>query len=924
MGGSSKQVVGYKYYCGFMVVIGNTIEKLVGINPDNRGFLRNVLNISDNSVFINEPNLFGGDKAEGGWVGWIDVHTGQPSALRQNPYLAQHDSELVSAYPNLSYLVYRGITNDKGFNVVSMSGMMKEVLYCVKRVHIKNDGTQQWNDDKAEISTPTSNQGDEPNLRFTGTATVTSGILDGSAGSSYTDELSWIYGGGNPNFNNWFASEGASYQQYYPYQGDFPYKTAKTFTQASINSDGMVRVVGRFNVIAKSFSISETAGSKLIGEIELKSIESGDPLIMIFEYSARFDLTNSTNFGIAITAIDHVDRGTFRDLYVGVSWAYFYGPYPLEENRDPTGDINPIHKIREILTDDTAMNKPESDVNEQNFLAAADRIWNEELGISWAITEKSCKEAIDELLYHIEAGIRVNRQTGKYEVILFRDDLLGLDDAMKFNESNIKNLSREVAKQDDLINVLNVKYYDRASIKESAFNVYDNGSIMSNGGQEITENVDFPYFMLRKNAELVANWKLKQLSTPTWKGSFTTGKYEARKLNKYDVIKLSWLNAGFVDMPVRVMKISLGDGLDNTVTIDWIEVVPYSSVNFQSVNVDPPTNIVLPAQVNYSKVFEMPYFEACQNFGQTQTDAELANNPDLGYLMVATKKPQNNSLNAQLYTNAGAGYKQQATINYCPTAVLDQDIGYLDTSFAVKNIDSIGGATVGSCIVLRDEIMVYQSYNPTTKVLTVKRGALDTVPKKHLSDNTFFFYDAYPSFDTTQYVDGETVNAKSLTTTPSSVFNIADAPELPLELNARAIRPYPPANVKINGGYYPVEINSDLILTWVDRNRVQQTGGEILGWTDGSVTIESGTQTWVTVKELDASDAVLATHNVNVTGLNTYTLPVSSMNNGAKFLDVTLKTVRSGYDSYQSFNYKLKFTAFFSAPRNITYTVREV
>src|SRR5690606_3552167 len=48
-------------------------------------------------------------------------------------------------------------------------------------------------------------------------------------------------------------------------------------------------------------------------------------------------------------------------------------------------DINPIHKIREILTDDTAMGKPESDVNSANFMKAADQIWDEGLGISWAI-----------------------------------------------------------------------------------------------------------------------------------------------------------------------------------------------------------------------------------------------------------------------------------------------------------------------------------------------------------------------------------------------------------------------------------------------------------------------------------------------------------------------------------------------------------
>jgi hypothetical protein len=59
--------------------------------------------------------------------------------------------------------------------------------------------------------------------------------------------------------------------------------------------------------------------------------------------------------------------------------------------------INPIHKIREILTDDTAMNKPESDVNDANFKKAADVLHQEKLGISWSVTEKSCLEAINEL-----------------------------------------------------------------------------------------------------------------------------------------------------------------------------------------------------------------------------------------------------------------------------------------------------------------------------------------------------------------------------------------------------------------------------------------------------------------------------------------------------------------------------------------------
>ena len=202
-------------------------------------------------------------------------------------------------------------------------------------------------------------------------------------------------------------------------------------------------------------------------------------------------------------------------------------------------DINPIHKIREVLTDDTAMGKPESSVNDVNFMKAADRVWDEGLGVSWAIDEKSCIEAIEELCYHIEAGVRVNRQTGLYEMVLFRDDWFSEDEIHTITENKIKDLSLEVMNSDGIVNQLNVTYYDRQRIKNSTFSIYENGSILTMGHTN-AESVEFPYFMNMRNAEVVANWKLKQFSTPAWSGSFTTGWKEARKWNRYDLIRLPW------------------------------------------------------------------------------------------------------------------------------------------------------------------------------------------------------------------------------------------------------------------------------------------------------------------------------------------------------------------------------------------------
>jgi hypothetical protein len=917
MGGSSKQTVGYKYFAGLQVAIGNCIERIININPDNRGWIfttkveLDLLKLGDVSMPVNKPNLFGGDKQEGGWVGMIDIHTGRPGYLRQNEYLAEHDSDLVSSFPYLSYVVFKGFTIDKGFQLVSMSGMLKEVLYWPKRTRIKDNGDVQW------YKSYLDNNDNEIIVCEIGAK------VNGLSPKEYQEKIDNL----PPLLNEWWGTDN---------QDDLFYK----FTNGGVPLTGLIQGYlwnfhSQFGYIGKVGYVKTSFPDSLIG-LDIRLIILADDGIssiswngggfrLIREFSEPAFITcreyilscTNTTLDLMIGIVDGVPSGTNSNHRVVIDCAIS----AFSSNGIVNGiDINPIHQIREIITNDTAMNKPESMINDENFKFAARRIWDEDLGVSGAFTEKSCKDAIDELLYHIEAGIRINRQTGKYEIVLFRDDLLSLNTAQVFNKSNIKTFNIEIANIDDVINSVNVNYYDRENIKDSSFSLDEIGSVMSS--EVNAQTLDFPYFMNRRNAELVGNWKLKQLSTPTRKGTFTTGKYDARKINRYDVVKLTWPNQNMFEVPVRIMKIGLGDGRDNTVTLDWVEVMPYSSTTFPTINVDPPTSVVLPPQPNQSTVFEMPYFEAVQRFGQTQVDTELANNPDLGYLMVATKKPQNNSINALLFTDNGTGYQQASIVDYCPVATLDQEIRYLDTSFAVKNVASISQAEVGTLILCDDELMVYQSYDTATKILSVKRAALDTVPKPHSQDAVFYFYDAFNAFDSEQYVLSEVVNAKVLTTTPSGILGMEEASVLTLEMNARPNRPYPPANVKINDEYYPEEIDTDLVVTWVDRNRLQQTGGSILGWTDGGVALESGAATMLIFKELDDDDLVIATHNIDATGTNTYTLATSAMQTETQSIEVIAKTVRDGYECLQPFEYIVELSQFFSAPYDLTVEFR--
>lgn len=887
MGGSSSQVVGYRYYAKFAAFIGNRIEKLIGVNFDNRGWIVKDQDDASSILNIDKPYLYG--ENEGGVYGDIEIYNGTPDQQPSATY--QEYFPLVSGYPYQSYLIFRGSplaarwspAYGVGGFYLGNSGYMKEMLLWVKRTRIRNDGRRQWYEVREDGAIVCEIDGYyfQNNNEFNPTPFVLN-VTRTYTGGEHTVEV--VFDGASFSPSKSSGGYGESGQNYF----EGYHEENQSFLNTS-GFDILVRVV--------STASGESASAKKDYEFWLKAGNS---------FSEKAYCRNSI-----------YDEESKRYVMGSVVDVYFL---EVRRHRYPEVeeiDINPIHKIREILTDDTAMGKPETDVNDINFMKAADRIWKEKLGISWAIDEKSCIEAIEELCYHIEAGIRVNRQTGLYEMVLFRDDWFKEDEIHTIAENKIKDLSLEVMNSDDIVNQLNITYYDRERIKNSTFSVYENGSILTMGHAN-AESVEFPYFMNMRNAEIVSNWKLKQFSTPAWSGSFTTGWREARKWNRYDLIRLPWSKKWKGTILVRIMKINLGNGTDNTVTIDFEEVIPYSGEMNTSIVVDAPVESApQPPQPSINAVFEAPYYLTVLRSGQTNTDLELSNNPDIGYVAAIAAKPQSNSLNALLYTDGGMGeFEQASRLDYCDILQLDQSIIETTASFTVAGALT-QTANSNNLILLNDELMGFVGFDTETKVLTVKRGALDTIPKKHNSGNLFVFDLPDVAFDSTQYAQSEVVEAQVLTTTPSGIQELS-VTGIPVEVQARAIRPYPPANVKINGEYFPVEIETDLVITWVDRSRAQQTGGIPLSWFDDGVTIEQNTQTHLILMQLDENDIELATSNANVTGATSYTMSISAMQADTRFVKITLKTVRDGYECLIPFEHTAELSQFFGAPYNLT------
>ena len=935
MGGSSSQTIGQRYFAKLTTFIGNPIEKLIGINFDNRGWIFKPDN-EESFLRVESPNLYG-DK-EGGVAGFIDIHTGTADQLPNTTYTA--DFPKVSGYPFQSYLVFRGlgrryvngnapgtiigiIAQSKHYNnsfYHGNSGYMKEMLLWVKRTRVRNDGREQWYEVRGdgaivcEIGAYSFNS-DSNEFLYNGPFEVKCvtevSPQNESARNFYSEyEYTGIFNESDLVGGGWHI--GSTDTDFVRSKSPINYSLIYSFPGFN----------GTANIV---FRVSNYLGKndwQIFGTLaeEYRQETGTDGMVYIY---CKFIVPKEGICQVGIKGTRKIDDEGLTEFGVTVM-ARMYECFTRPDSTSiEAPDINPIHKIREILTDDTAMNKPESDINDVNFKKAADVLYTEKLGISWSVTEKSCLEAINELCGHIEAGVRMNRQTGLYEMVLFRDDWFAENEVHTLPVNKIKGMQLDGATSaDELINKLNVSYYNQSAIKNSSFSIAENAAIRNLKGHENADEVKFPYCMKQRNAAVVAQWKLKQMSTPVWQGTLTTGFYEARKWNRYDLLRLEWPRRWNGTILVRIMKINLGTGTD--VSIDFVEVVPYSgNLSSNIVNDTPVDTTPKPPQPALFKAFELSYLEAVQLNGQKAVDEALAYNPDAGYAAVIAQRPQSNSLNALMYTDIGNDFERAGAIVYSETAELDQNISRVDTTFILKNAGDIDMVSTGTQITVNNEIMVYQSYDEETGLLTVKRGALDTVPQNHLAGSVLYFADDFITVDPTEYVTGEIINVKALTTTPSGILGIDDVDMQQVEIQARAIRPYPPANVKINGEYWPEYIDGRLLLTWSDRNRLQQTGGEILGYFDGSVTLEPNTQTLLTVTELDVDDIELATHSINATGTNTFVLEETYMQIGVRALHINLKTVRDGYDCINAFDHTVRISNLI-APQNVTFEVIEL
>ncbi len=870
MGSSKKQTVGYKYHLGMhQILCHGPVDKMTRFTIDEKIAWGGTA--TGGPISVNLPTLFGGEGREGGVVGTMDVEMGGPDQ-GQNSYLL---SKLGSPLPSFRGVV--GVVMRQMY--LGNNPYLKKNSFRLQRVHVRQDGVEQWYDEKAAIPSIVI-----PASKALWRYLVVSNSDNTNRASPSYDDSSWATGYAP------FADKPWSLPEVYGFSGvpaTVVPQSMKVWMRSSISLDE-VPANFRFEAFVDNDCIVYVNG--------VQALQVGG------NNGAYYDENISGSFfqkGVNSIAVVGWDRHSGARNWFWFDWRLSGGA---------EFDLNPVHIIRECLTDPVwGMGYNEGDIDDDSFMAAADTLYDEGMGMSllWD-RQMPIEQFIQEVLKHINAALYVGRYgptAGKFVLRLIRGDY-DIGDLLVFDESSIEKIENfKRVETGELVNSVTVNYWDAKTGKTASTTAQD-PALVQQQGAVINTTMQYPGFTNQSIADRVALRDLNSLSTPLAscvlylkpKDDPTDERPDPNLLNIGDVIAVNWDDYGLVLLPVRITALTFGDGKTHrvkaTVTQDVFTMPLLGMVVPPDAGWEDPSQEPIPMERQYAE--EVTYFELVQQFGQSVVDTQLASEPDMGMVGSAGSRAQSGATNARFLTNGGgADYEDVGAIDFSPSALLDGDVGFPsgDTTeiWTIKDLVDSGAIEIGGYAKINDELVVVVGLDGTS--LEVKRAALDTVPQEHPSDSVVFFSDPFVQVDSTEYVASDEVSVKLLPVTGKGTLDESAATALDVVLGSRAIRPYPPGNVQINGEYYPLSVIGAPTITWAHRSRPQQTGGEMVGFTDGDVGPEPGV-TYTVLNYNEDTDALLFSES-GITGTSCDVTTVARNNR------LELFSERDGYESFQ-------------------------
>lgn len=576
------------------------------------------------------------------------------------------------------------------------------------------------------------------------------------------------------------------------------------------------------------------------------------------------------------------------------------------DKADIAGDMNPAHIIRECLVDRVwGRGYSPAELDDGAFRTAADTLYTENFGLSllWD-QQQDIDKFIESILQHIDGSLYVSPRTGLFTLVLTRDDY-DVDALLPLDPSNVISLEAfERILPEELVNQVTLSFHDRATDKMVSISVQDIAGIETALGEIRDAKVTYEGVANGDLAARIAMRDLRQLSAPLAKVTLVANRIAAG-LNIGDVFRFAWPELGIDRLVLRVAQISFGTLTDGRVKIDCVEDVFGLP---QAVYVIPQTSGWVdprqpPTAANFRYVAELPYWSIIREITGESATAQAEIDPDGGVLTVAAVRPTGGCINFGVQTRQGSAvYQDIGTGDFCPSCVMASAIGQTETVLHYLSGVDLDLVSLDRYAVLDGELVAVRAVDTVAATVTVDRGVLDTVPVAHAAGTRLYFVEGWQFHTPTQYLQGETVQAKVLPASGlgrlASSLAVADS----YTFARRQVRPYPPGRFRVNGqGYDVAWITGALTASWAHRNRIQQTV-HLVTQSETSIGPESGTT--YTVRVYGETGALIHTES-GIAGTDwTYAVATEIADTGLgrpnERLTVTIEAVRDGITSWQA------------------------
>lgn len=512
-----------------------------------------------------------------------------------------------------------------------------------------------------------------------------------------------------------------------------------------------------------------------------------------------------------------------------------------------SGDANPMHIIRECLVNtDWGMGAATKFLDDAQMRQVADTLYTEGFGLSlmWA-QQASIESFIAEILRHVNGTMCINPSTGKFHFKLIREDYVQATlPAFNRDQGTIRSSQRKG--WDETVNEISVSWTNPESEEPEVVTVHDPANITIQGAI-VADSRDMYGIRNIGLATRVAMREIQAASKPLMQVDVDFDR-SAFGLLPGDAIKLvDWKELNFSEIVMRVVTIDYGTPDSMVVRASLVEEVFGQPAVYTAQSPDRwQSSAEDPKPIVSWEVMTAPYFMVARLLGEAR--AQSLTYPAVYPVVMAA--PEGSDTNtyvqqAQRGNIAGTGPVWQNSydrvpvgfatlVNILPIGVTGEVSlsGLKGRVYAeVGNYLFIGGQNGEICLIT----------DTSSGAIVVRRGCLDTSPRQWPAGTPVWITDDNRhGFDEELSAYGATQNYRLLPTTSKGQLQVSLAPVISGTMSDRPFRPYPPANVRVNGDLFPSAKQLPLAFSWSERNRILETS-VILPWDSGSVPAEPGT-----------------------------------------------------------------------------------